>query len=285
MTTAPAALFETLASGGLSAPTLGLAYLALLSNVVVSVLCYAAARALLVVSPNPAARDYGLYACALIVVTFVAAMLERRLGSLASSSLPYAAAPHLLALLAIHLRIYYRPEPRTVTLGLSSLAGAVVVGFAIGAARGLAASQWIALALACVLLARLWFASVSTKRSFFEARSIYAATKESSRARVAQKPWLGLNQWLALVSASLVLALIDALLHGNAVTRVPAVQVLGEASLLLGITSLVCSIPATTYWLARRNWMPELTRIVWLVWLLVAFALVYGNVLTILSRT
>ena len=53
---------------------------------------------------------------------------------------------------------------------------------------------------------------------------------------------------------------------------------------MLCITGLVCAIPATTYWLAHKHWMPELTRFVWLVWIVVGFAFTYGNFLTSLNR-
>jgi hypothetical protein len=39
-------------------------------------------------------------------------------------------------------------------------------------------------------------------------------------------------------------------------------------------------VPAAFYWRAHKNWMPELTRFVWLVWIVVGFAFTYGNILT-----
>ena len=43
--------------------------------------------------------------------------------------------------------------------------------------------------------------------------------------------------------------------------------------MLLFITALVCAVPAGAYWFMRKTWMPELTRFVWLAWLVIGFAL------------
>ena len=53
---------------------------------------------------------------------------------------------------------------------------------------------------------------------------------------------------------------------------------------VIAVTATVCAVPASTYWLARKSWMPELTRFVWLVWIVVGFAFTYGNYLTTLDR-
>ena len=99
-----------------------------------------------------------------------------------------------------------------------------------------------------------------------------------------QKPWLGWPQWLALIAATVLLAVVNALLRGSAIAQIPALQVLLESVLVMIVTAAVCAVPATTYWLARRSWMPELTRFVWLVWIVVGFAFTYGNYLTTLDR-
>ena len=43
-------------------------------------------------------------------------------------------------------------------------------------------------------------------------------------------------------------------------------------------------MPAVSYWLSRKAWMPELTRFVWLVWIVVGFVFTYGNYLTNLNK-
>jgi hypothetical protein len=53
---------------------------------------------------------------------------------------------------------------------------------------------------------------------------------------------------------------------------------------MLGVTALVCAVPAGGYWAARKAWMPELTRFVWLAWTAVGFTLTYGNYLNSLAR-
>jgi hypothetical protein len=130
------------------------------------------------------------------------------------------------------------------------------------------------------LLSFLWLKCVTTKRGFMNARSIYVASKESVDAQAPpQKPWLGLKQWVALVAASVLLAVVNALLRGAGLEQIPAVDVATQSALLLAVTALICGVPALSYWLARKTWMPELTRFAWLVWLVVSFAFTYGNYL------
>ena len=50
------------------------------------------------------------------------------------------------------------------------------------------------------------------------------------------------------------------------------------------VTAFVCAVPATGYWIARKTWMPELTRFAWLAWIVVGFAFTYGNYLTSLAK-
>jgi hypothetical protein len=92
-----------------------------------------------------------------------------------------------------------------------------------------------------------------------------------------------LTQWVALISASLGLGVANSLLRGRAIEEMPALEVAAESVFLLAVTALVCAVPAGTYWLTRKTWMPELTRFVWLAWIVVAFALTYGNYLSSLA--
>jgi hypothetical protein len=262
---------------------LGIAYLVFLANTLAAALCFVLARACLVVSPNPAARDYGLYVSVMLVALLTIMVIENQLRPIGSPVLlPYAALPHLAALLMIHMAIYCRQEPWLIALGAASVAGALPVVAALGIlTHSLRPPHWIALALAAGLLVFLWLKSVTTKRSFVKAQSIYIGTKELRRLTIKlQTPWLGLPQWVALGAASVALATLNEILRGSALTQVPAVKIALEATALLAITAFVSSVPATTYWLARKTWMPELTRLVWLVWLVVGFAFTYRNVLT-----
>jgi hypothetical protein len=111
------------------------------------------------------------------------------------------------------------------------------------------------------------------------------ASKETLGTAVApQKPWLGLPQWVGLVAASVSLGVANSLLQGRGLEELPAVDVAAESGLLLFVTALVCAVPAGAYWVMRKAWMPELTRFVWLAWLVIGFALTYGNYLTSLTQ-
>ena len=131
----------------------------------------------------------------------------------------------------------------------------------------------------------LWVKAVSTQRGFVKASSIYLRSKETPGAVAApQKPWLGLPQWVALLAASGALGVANSLLRGRALEEIPVFEVAAGSGLLLGVTALVCAVPAATYWLTRKTWMPELTRFVWLAWIVVGFALTYGNYLSSLAQ-
>jgi hypothetical protein len=264
----------------------GAAYLAALANLVVATMCFIGARVWLVITPNRAARNYGVYTAAVLTALLVATVLENELVPGQAAALHYAMVPHLLTLLVIHLWISHRQEPWLVALAGSSLVGMLMVGALAGAVgNALGPPHWLGLAVLGGLLGFLWTQSISTKRGFIKARSIYAESKERREAPLApQRPWLGLAQWVALAAASVLLATLNSLLRGSAVAQIPAVQVLAESTLLIVVTAAVCAVPATSYWLARKAWMPELTRFVWLVWIIVGFAFTYGNYLTSLHK-
>ena len=146
-------------------------------------------------------------------------------------------------------------------------------------------AYWSTLLLLTALLGFLWYKAMSTKRAFVNASSIYIGSKETpDGATTSQTPWLGLPQWVALIVASVALGIANSLLRGRGLEEIPAVEVAAESGLVLVVTALVCTVPALSYWVARKAWMPELTRFVWLAWIVVGFALTYGNYLTSLAR-
>jgi hypothetical protein len=279
-------VFDLLASRGLDLAALGGAYVALLATVALAAAAFASLRRWLLISPNRSARDYAIYVSVVLATLAIATVLENESLPPGSATLQYAALPQLLLLMALHLWIWYRQEPWVVALGAAaasaSITVAAVAGFTMDLLRP---AHWVAAAVLALLLGVLWRKSVSTKRGFIKASSIYLASKETLDATMApQRPWLGLVQWVALAGASLALAVGNALLRGSGIEQIPAVGVALESLLLIGVTGLVCAVPAASYWLARKTWMPELTRFVWLVWIVVSFAFTYGNFLDTLNR-
>jgi hypothetical protein len=271
---------------GIDLASLGAAYLALLANVVLAIAAFVASRSYLVVSPNRSAKDYGVYGSLVFATLIVATVLENELLPRGYAALQYVTLPQLLLLLVMHLWISYRQEPWLIALGAASIVGAVaVVALTSAIGAGVRIAHWVTSIVLIGLLVFLWVKSISTKRGFMNAESIYVGSKETLDAVAApQKPWLGLPAWVALVAASVVLAVLNSILRGRALGEIPAIQVILESSIVIVVTALVCAVPATTYWLARRAWMPELTRFVWLVWIVVGFAFTYGNYLTSLDR-
>jgi hypothetical protein len=275
-----------LAERGIVLATLGAAYVVLLATAALTAVGFYAARNLLVISPNRSSRDYGIYVSSALAALLIATVLENESLPPDSATLRYVLAPQLVLLLGLHLAIWSRQEPWLVALGGAATAATIVVGAALGLGTDLLAPAYaVALLLLGALLAFLWWKAVSTQRAFVKASSIYLSSKESHGAAVApQKPWLGLQQWVALVGASVALGIANSLLRGRGLEEIPAFEVAAASGLVLLVTALVCAVPAAGYWLSRKAWMPELTRFVWLAWIVVGFALTYGNYLSNLTR-
>jgi hypothetical protein len=279
-------LSAAIAERGVDLGALGAAYGVLIATAILASVAFYTARSLLVVSPNRGARDYGTYVSLTLATLLVAIVLENETLPSGSATLHYVAMPQLVALLGLHLAVWHRPEPWVVTLAGAAAAATVVVGALLGlATKLLGPAYWVALLVLAGLIAFLWVKAVSTKRAFVNARSIYLSSKETPAQTAApQKPWLGLPQWVALVAASIGLGVANSLLRGRGLEEIPVVEVAVESSLLLLVTGFVCAVPAAGYWAARKTWMPELTRFVWLAWIVVGFALTYGNYLNSLAR-
>lgn len=271
---------------GVDLASLGAAYLAFLATCLLTAGAFFMARSLLVISPNRGSRDYGTYVSLTLSALLVAIVLENEFLPAGNATLHYVIVPQLVTLLALHLWICNRQEPWLVTLGAAATAATLGVGVLLASATSLLGpAYWIALLALGGLLVFLWLKSISTQRAFVNARSIYIGSKETLGAAAApQKPWLGLPQWVALIAASVGLGIANSLLRGRGLEEIPAVEVAAQSSLVLAVTALVCAVPAISYWLSRKAWMPELTRFVWLAWIVVGFALTYGNYLTSLSR-
>jgi hypothetical protein len=274
------------AERGVDLTTLGAAYLALLATSVLTIAVFLAARNLLVISPNRGSRDYGIYVSLALAALLIALVLENESLTAGGATLHYVIVPQLIMLMGLHLWIWRRQEPWLVALGAASTTATIIVGILLGLATDLLGPAYsVTLLVLAGLLAFLWLKAISTQRAFVRASSIYIGSKETPGVATApQKPWLGLPQCVTLIAASLALGIANSLLRGRGLEEIPAVEVAAESGLILVLTALVCAVPAISYWLTRKAWMPELTRFVWLAWIVVSFALTYGNYLSSLGR-
>ncbi len=285
MPTPIGAFLGSLASRGLDFGSLGVAYLLVLATAMLTAGVFIAARHYLVISPNRWTRDHGVYVSWLLATLLIATVLENETLPRGTATTHYAAVPHLLLLICLNAWIWKRQEPWLVALGAAAGTATIVVTLGLAPVTNLIGAAYVATALVLTgLLVLLWLKAVSTKSQFLHADTIYMASKEMPDAIAApQKPWLGLPQWAALIAASVGLAVGNSLLRGAVLEQIPATEVAGESLLLLGVTALVSAVPAASYWLLRKSWMPELTRLVWLAWMVIGFAFTYGNYLTRLS--
>lgn len=275
-----------LAERGIDFAALGAAYLVFLATALATIGAFYAARSLLVISPNRGSRDYGIYVSSLLAALSIAIVLENEFLPPGSATLHYVFVPQMIALLGLHAFVARRQEPWLVALAGSASAATVLVGTLLGLVTDLLVpAYWIALLVLTGLLVFLWLKAVSTQRAFVKASSIYLSSKETTDGATGpQTPWLGLPQWVALVAASVALGIANSLLRGRGLEEIPALEVAATSGLLLAVTGFVSGVPAAGYWMARKAWMPELTRFVWLAWIVVGFALTYGNYLTSLQR-
>src|SRR6185295_19388375 len=175
-----------------------------------------AIRHYLVISPNRFTRDHGVYVSWLLATLMIATLLENETLPRGSATTHYAAVPQLLLLLGLNAWIWKRQEPWLVALGAAASAATIVVTVALALTTTLIGAAYVATALVlAALLVLLWLKAVSTKAEFMHADTIYIASKEMLGCVVApQKPWLGLPQWVALIAASVGLAVGNSLLRG-----------------------------------------------------------------------
>jgi hypothetical protein len=278
--------FASLAERGVDLASFGAAYLTLLVTGALTVAAFYAARHHLVISPNRGARDYGIYVSLALATLLIAIVLENESLPAGSATLHYVFIPQLVTLLGLHVAIWHRQEPWVVALGAAATASTIAVGAALGAGTELLGpAYWVTMLVLAALLGFLWRKAISTQRAFIHASSIYIGSKENAQAaRGPQTPWLGWPQWTALIAASVGLGIANSVLRGHGLEEVPAVEVAAESGFLLAVTAAVCAVPAGGYWLTRKAWMPELTRFVWLAWMVVGFTLTYGNYLSSLTR-
>jgi hypothetical protein len=277
---------SALLARGVDLAALGGSYLVLLATTVLTLAAFWAARRSLVISPNKGARDYAIYVALALAALLIAIVLENESLPKGTATLHYVAVPQILLLLGLHIAIWRRQEPWTIAFGGAAAAATIVTGIVLALTTDLVGPAYaITFVSLAGLLGFLWRKAISTQRGFVNASSIYIGSKEKPAAAAApQKPWLGLVQWVALSGASVALAVANSLLRGRGLEEIPAAEVALDSGLLLAVTALVCAVPALCYWLTRKTWMPELTRFVWLAWLVVGFSLTYGNYLTSLAQ-
>jgi hypothetical protein len=145
------------------------------------------------------------------------------------------------------LAIWYRQDPWLIALGAGAITATIVMGAALGVTTNLLGPAYaIVLLLLATLLGYLWRKAVSTQRGFMKASSIYVGSKEAldtDPSASPQKPWLGLTQWAALITASIALAIANSLLRGTGIEEIPAVEVATESGLLLLVTASCAPCP------------------------------------------
>src|SRR4051812_21535630 len=173
-------LTAAFAERGVDLATLGAAYLLMLATAGATAAAFLAARAYLVISPNRFARDYAVYVCAVLLTVLIAMVLENEILPPHMATLQYAAVPQIVILLVVHLTLARRHEPWLIALAAAALAGTMAVTALAGLATSLVQpAHWLALLSFAALLAFLWRKTVTTKRGFVTAKSIYVGSKES----------------------------------------------------------------------------------------------------------
>src|SRR5688572_14096421 len=116
------------AERGIDLAALGAAYLVLIATAALTVGVFYAARSLLVISPNRGSRDYSIYVTLVLAALLIATVLENESLPAGSATLHYVAIPQLVALMGLHLWIWYRQEPWLVALAAAATAATTGVG-------------------------------------------------------------------------------------------------------------------------------------------------------------
>src|SRR5687768_9619886 len=143
---------------GISLAALGAAYLVLIATAGLTMAAFYAARSQLVVSPNRGSRDYGIYVSLALAALLIATVLENETLPAGSATLHYVLVPQLLALMGLHLSIWYSQEPWLVTLGAAATAATVAVGAVLGFASVMIGPAYaMTLLVLGALLSFLWW--------------------------------------------------------------------------------------------------------------------------------
>ena len=83
---------------------------------------------------------------------------------------------------------------------------------------------------------------------------------------------------IALLIASLVFAVISSIILGENIFNSSGVgYVFGRALGSVGIAVIIGLIPAGIYWIVKRNTMPRLNIVIWMLWAVVSITSLLGN--------
>ena len=259
--------------------TFGIAYAVFITALVVGVLLYGLYRWQMVVDTGPRTRRYSVAMMILTLLYLISTVLENEVLGTLASNLPYEAFPHALVLLGFHWWAYRDGQPATATFALCFATATLAAGAAFFALGWIAvrAGQWAGGGGAAILALYTFVKCSATKRSFVDASYF---TETLSDIPAARRPFFSirltpLHHGMALVVATLAAAVGMELLQGNPASELMALELFVDLALVLGATAVLTSVPVGAYWLAQHRVMPDLGWTVWVVWLLVAFALTY----------
>lgn len=87
------------------------------------------------------------------------------------------------------------------------------------------------------------------------------------------------KQMLWLFGLSFIAAIALQFLTAGAATRFDLGSAIGSAAMFVFIPCIASTIPAFIYWIFKRQRMPELTVVIWVLWGLFALMSIAGSMM------
>lgn len=256
----------------------GLAFAFLILTIVLAGVQYLYCRWHWVLTPSSITRRY----CAALIILpafyTISTVVENMLIGPGSNHLPYESIPQASLILFVHYLAYRNGQPATITLGITLVTATATMSAAallIGEAP-IRPAQWALGATALILLAYTLFKASCTKRAFLSGRFTTELEPEDTGMHYSRhRWWLSPGHYVAIIVASLAVAVLAEVLDGVSPADLLLKNVLVYGLSVVGLTMVLVGLPAALHWLAAKRPLPDLGWVLWAVWLIASSSLLY----------
>ena len=253
----------------------GLAFAFLIASVLLAGIQYLYCRWQWVLTPSSISRKYSAALIILPSFYIISTVIENIFIGPGPDHLPYESIPQASLILFVHYLAYRSNEPASITMGMAlviATAAVAIAAYFIAGAQ-LRPAQWAAGATALILVAFTLIKTSCTKKAFLSGR--FTTELETDHTGPSNRWSLSTGQYVALVVASLGVAVVAEMLKGVELHNLLALNILIYSVCILALTAAIVAIPAALHWLAAKRPLPDLDWVVWAVWLITSSSLLY----------
>ncbi len=255
----------------------GVAYAYFIACVVLAGLLYMFFRWQIVLNPGAITRRYAVAVQLIGLLYVIASILENAISDNGTSNLPYESLPLIGFVIIVHYLADREEQPAVLIFAFSLVIAIMAVGF-VALSMGwveIRPGQWVIGAVGAGMVGYTLAQTTRTKKSYI-GRAAVERKVSMKRAIPGVRAWLSVEQWVALAVASLVVAAVTQTLAGSSLLSVPARRIFYHMVVLLGGTLIIGLLYSGLHWLLSRRSAGELAWVLWMVWILIAFASTYG---------